>query len=78
MLDEGITKDMFLVACDPNFAKLRYLVTISFSLLGMGNDILDIDEFEHSQIRSRAVASFQGVLSVQLEEVIEIILKLIG
>ena len=34
MLERGITRDMFLVACDPRFKMIRHLVITSFAQLG--------------------------------------------
>ena len=34
MLDNGITRDMFLVSCNPQFNQLRHLVIAGFAELG--------------------------------------------
>ena len=44
MLEQGITKSMFLVACDPKFKQLRQLVICGFAILGRGTDELANEE----------------------------------
>lgn len=34
MFERGITRDMFLVACDLKYSKIRHLVISGFALLG--------------------------------------------
>lgn len=34
MLEQGITRDMFLVSCNPNYQQIRHLVITGFAELG--------------------------------------------
>ena len=39
MLENGITRDMFLVSCNPNYNQIRHLVIAGFAELGRCTDL---------------------------------------
>ena len=41
MLENGITRDMFLVSCNPQFHQIRHLVIAGFAELGRTTGIID-------------------------------------
>jgi hypothetical protein len=41
MLELGITRDMFLIACNPRYETIRQLVITSFAQLGISDDKFD-------------------------------------
>jgi len=45
MLQQGITRDMFLVSCNPNYHQIRHLVITGFAELGRSNE--PIKSFDH-------------------------------
>ena len=47
MLQQGITRDMFLVSCNPNFHQIRHLVITGFAELGRCNDNQEKDTNEY-------------------------------
>ena len=58
MLKQGITRDMFLVACDPCYHQVRYLVITAFSILGRCVEDTHEEKSENYQrIQHLAVAS---------------------
>jgi len=46
MLDNGITRDMFLVSCNPEFETIRYLVITGFGKLGRCTDIREAESID--------------------------------
>lgn len=44
MLENGITRDMFLVSCNPNFNQIRHLVIAGFAELGRCTELTDAEE----------------------------------
>ncbi|CDW78052.1 UNKNOWN [Stylonychia lemnae] len=44
MLENGITRDMFLVSCNPQFNQIRHLVIAGFAELGRCTELKDVDE----------------------------------
>ena len=45
MLQQGITRDMFLVSCNPSYHQIRHLVITGFAELGRSNE--PIKSFDH-------------------------------
>jgi len=52
MLEQGITRDMFLVSCNPNYQQIRHLVITGFAELGRCIDQQKVDS-EFSSIQQR-------------------------
>lgn len=44
MLDKGITRDMFLVSCNPEYQQIRDLVITAFAELGRCKTNVEIDK----------------------------------
>jgi hypothetical protein len=67
MLENGITRDMFLVSCNPQFSQLRHLVIAGFAVLGMkdANELsLHYQENNHkTKIMQKAQVGFNNLIN---------------
>lgn len=53
MLDKGITRDMFLVSCNPDYQQIRDLVITAFAELGRCKTNLEMEKESLPQERQR-------------------------
>ena len=73
MLENGITRDMFLVSCNPQFSQLRHLVIAGFAELGR-KDTLEmasvVNELDPTllKIKQKAIVGFNKVIQSQQYE----------
>lgn len=79
MLDNGITRDMFLVSCNPEFETIRYLVITGFGKLGRCTDIRDPVSKDlvrsHRRIKEKAIVGMHQTFTEVADDTIDILLR---
>jgi len=79
MLENGITRDMFLVSCNPNFQQIRHLVIAGFAELGRCTELREaeapklIKSFQ--RIKEKAIVGMHHMFGNEPERTIDILLK---
>ena len=76
MLEQGITRDMFLIACTPKHETIRQLVITSFAILGKGNDVIDgMEAHKVQKIKEIASTSIAKRIKDDPQAIIKLLLK---
>jgi hypothetical protein len=85
MLVQGITRDMFLVSCNPDYAQIRHLVITGFAELGRvkkpaaGEGSPRAPEYEHSAdetlIKETAIVGMHDHMAEDAQKNIDILLN---
>jgi len=79
MLENGITRDMFLVSCNPNYNKIRHLVITGFAELGRCTELSNNFEKPHSKeiqkVKEKSIVGMHKNFDEQLKQTINILLK---
>ena len=79
MLENGITRDMFLVSCNPNFQQIRHLVIAGFAELGRCTELREVEAPKliksFQKIKERANVGIHYMFSNEPERTIDILLK---
>lgn len=79
MLTNGITRDMFLVSCNPQFNQIRHLVIAGFAELGRCTDMREHQERQHNsalqRIKEKAIVGMHDAFRLHADETINILLR---
>lgn len=79
MLTNGITRDMFLVSCNPQFNQIRHLVIAGFAELGRCTDMREHSERQQQgslqRIKEKAIVGMHDAFRLHAEETIDILLR---
>lgn len=76
MLQQGITRDMFLVACNPHYQQIRLIVITGFAELGRCTDTLtDQGDSPNIRIKEMAISSMYQHYQTETANVIDTLLK---
>jgi hypothetical protein len=79
MVENGITRDMFLVSCNPQFNQIRHLVIAGFAELGRCTELKDAEERvltpELQKIKETAIVGMHKNFKSEAEKTIQILLK---
>lgn len=79
MLTNGITRDMFLVSCNPQFSQIRHLVIAGFAELGRCTDVREQQERQANgslqRIKEKAIVGMHDAFRLHASEAINILLR---
>jgi len=79
MLENGITRDMFLVSCNPQFNQIRHLVIAGFAELGRCTELKDTEEKiltpEIQKIKETAIVGMHKNFRNEADKTIDILLR---
>jgi len=79
MLENGITRDMFMVSCNPQFNQIRHLVIAGFAELGRCTEIKEIEEQkitgEEQKVKETSIVGMHKTFKAKPEETIEVLLR---
>jgi hypothetical protein len=79
MLENGITRDMFLVSCNPDYKKIRHLVITGFAELGRCTELSSNFEKPHSKeiqkVKEKSIVGMHKNFDDHQKQTINILLK---
>lgn len=79
MLENGITRDMFLASCNPNFNQIRHLVIAGFAELGRQTEFKSITRKRLSgtlqRIKEKAIVGMHETFNKAAMHTIDVLLK---
>lgn len=79
MVENGITRDMFLVSCNPQFNQIRHLVIAGFAELGRCTELKDAEDkpltTELQKIKETAIVGMHKNFKFEAEKTIQILLR---
>lgn len=79
MLENGITRDMFLVSCNPQFNQIRHLVIAGFAELGRCTELKGIEDKiltpEFQKIKETSIVWMHKNFKLEPQATIDILLK---